>query len=104
MKPGDTSNLQDVIFEAIPAYNKRPVSLLLKAHPKSKELAGFILTLNNELRIYHAGDTDLIPEMRQLKNINVALVPVGGDNPDDLKSFRTQIDENIRIIEFGITK
>ena len=29
-------------------------------------------------RIYHAGDTDFIPEMSQLKNIDIALLPIGG--------------------------
>ena len=36
-----------------------------------------MITINNT-RIYHAGDTDLIPEMQDLKDIDVALLPVSG--------------------------
>ena len=44
------------------------------------ENIGFILTLDNGIRIYHAGDTDYIPEMTEIKNIKLALIPIGGDN------------------------
>jgi L-ascorbate metabolism protein UlaG (beta-lactamase superfamily) len=45
-------------------------------HPKSKAYIGFILTIDGT-RIYHAGDTDLIPEMGTMK-VDVALLPVSG--------------------------
>ena len=78
--PGDTLALEGLSCEATAAYNTRPVFLWIKAHPESKENVGFVLTMNNGMRIYHAGDTDYIPEMNQLKNIQIALIPIGGDN------------------------
>ena len=81
VKPGDILELDnDLKCEAVAAYNTKPVFLWIKAHPKSKQNVGYILTLNNEARIYHAGDTDYIPEMEKVSNISLALVPVGGDN------------------------
>jgi L-ascorbate metabolism protein UlaG (beta-lactamase superfamily) len=67
-------------IETTLAYNTKPVFLWIKAHPKSKENVGYVLTLENEIKIYHAGDTDYIPEMKELNDIDVALTPIGGDN------------------------
>ncbi|MEN8250359.1 MAG: MBL fold metallo-hydrolase [Bacteroidota bacterium] len=80
IKPGDNLDLDGISCEATAAYNTKSILLWIKAHPKSKENVGFVLTLDNGLRIYHAGDTDYIPEMKHLKNIQVALIPIGGDN------------------------
>ena len=46
-------------------------------HPREMNWLGFILELD-EKRIYYAGDTDQIPEMNEVKNIDLALLPVGG--------------------------
>ncbi len=56
--------------EAIPMYNLREEAL--KFHTKGRG-NGYILTLNNQ-RIYISGDTEDIPEMRNLDNIDIALV------------------------------
>ena len=80
MRPGDTLDCDGMSCEATAAYNTRSVFLWIKAHPKSKENVGFVLTMDKGLSIYHAGDTDYIPEMKQLKNIQIALIPIGGDN------------------------
>ena len=80
MTPGDVLNVKGIAVEATAAYNTRSVFLWIKAHPKSNENIGVIITLNNGLRIYHAGDTDYIPEMNKINNIQLALIPVGGDN------------------------
>lgn len=80
MKPNDTLKLEGLYLDATVAYNTKPVFLWFKAHPKSKENIGFILTLPDGLRIYHAGDTDYIQEMKDLANIQFALIPIGGDN------------------------
>jgi len=80
VKPGDTLDLENLKCEAVAAYNINPYFLWIKVHPKSKQNLGYILTLNNDIRIYHAGDTDYIPEMSNIKNITVALIPIGGDN------------------------
>jgi L-ascorbate metabolism protein UlaG (beta-lactamase superfamily) len=45
-------------------------------HPKRKGYLGFIVTLEG-VRLYHAGDTDFIPEMWSLK-VDIALLPVSG--------------------------
>ena len=80
VKPGDILEFDGMNCEATAAYNTKSVFLWIKAHPKSKENVGFVLTMDKGLRIYHAGDTDYIPEMKQLKNIQIALIPIGGDN------------------------
>lgn len=64
--------------ETILAYNVNKFrSPGIPFHPKDDERVGFILT-TDEKRIYHAGDTDFIPEMEGLKDIDIALLPVSG--------------------------
>lgn len=46
-------------------------------HPKSSNWVGFIIELGSK-RLYYAGDTDLTPEMKAIKGIDVAMLPVGG--------------------------
>jgi L-ascorbate metabolism protein UlaG (beta-lactamase superfamily) len=70
-RPGTELEAAGLRVEVIAAYN------LGKAfHPKTAQNVGYIVTLDGE-RIYHAGDTDRIPEMRGLAP-DVALLPVGG--------------------------
>jgi L-ascorbate metabolism protein UlaG (beta-lactamase superfamily) len=69
--PGEKINLQNSVVETIPAYNTNK-----DFHPKKDGKIGFIVTINN-VRIYHAGDTDLIPEMKTTKP-DIALTPVSG--------------------------
>jgi L-ascorbate metabolism protein UlaG (beta-lactamase superfamily) len=71
IKPGDKITVDDIEIEAIPAYN-----IGKSYHPKTNGWVGFIVTLGGS-RIYHAGDTDAIPEMKEL-SVDVALLPVGG--------------------------
>ena len=78
VEPGDILTLGNIKCEAVAAYNIRPKFLWIEAHPKSAMNVGFILTINGA-RIYHAGDTDFIPEMDGIKDITAALVPIGGD-------------------------
>lgn len=72
VKPGDKINIKGIDIEAVPAYNTNK-----NFHPKTKEWVGYVFTVNG-LRIYIAGDTDYIPEMKTLKNIDIALIPVSG--------------------------
>ncbi len=44
---------------------------------------GYIVEWNGK-RVYHAGDTDLIPEMKELKDITVAMIPIGGTYTMDI--------------------
>jgi len=72
LKPGEHTEIDDVKVEAVPAYN-----LGKPFHPRNNNWIGFIVTLDGE-RLYYASDTDEIPEMQAIKDINVALLPVGG--------------------------
>jgi L-ascorbate metabolism protein UlaG (beta-lactamase superfamily) len=71
LKPGEKITVKEVLIEAVPAYNTNK-----KFHPKQDEKIGFVITLNGH-RIYHAGDTDIIPEMQSF-NPDIALIPVSG--------------------------
>lgn len=62
--------INDIPIKAIPMYNLRKEAL--RFHSKGRG-NGYILTMNNE-RIYISGDTEDIPEMRALKNIDKAFV------------------------------
>ncbi len=80
IKPKERLQFESFSIEATAAYNTKSVFLWIKAHPKSKENVGYVISLKNGTRIYHAGDTDNISEMNELRDIDVALVPIGGDN------------------------
>ena len=71
IKEGGTFELKGVQVKAVPAYN-----VAKRFHPRGLGL-GYVLELE-EVRLYHAGDTDRIPEMRNLRNITVAMLPIGG--------------------------
>ena len=72
MANGDALQLaDDFTVEAVPAYNTTEGHL--QFHPKGRD-NGFILTLDG-LRIYIAGDTEDIPEMADIKDIDVAFMP-----------------------------
>ncbi len=67
---GDAMTVSDINIEAVPMYNLREEAL--KFHTKGRG-NGYVLTINGE-RIYISGDTEDIPEMRALKNIDKAFV------------------------------
>ena len=72
MKNGDSRQFSDdITLEAVPAYNTTEGHL--QFHPKGRD-NGYILTLDG-LRIYIAGDTEDIPEMDNIKDIDVAFLP-----------------------------
>ncbi|MBU2573081.1 MAG: MBL fold metallo-hydrolase [Elusimicrobia bacterium] len=71
LKPGDRAEAAGVAVEAVSAYNTDK-----NFHPKASGFLGYVVDVG-ELRIYHAGDTDLIDEMKTVK-ADVALLPVGG--------------------------
>jgi L-ascorbate metabolism protein UlaG (beta-lactamase superfamily) len=77
LKPGEETTVNGAKVRAVEAYNyKRFRSPGNPYHPKGFGV-GYLITLEGKT-IYHAGDTDFIPEMRQLGNIDVALLPSGG--------------------------
>jgi len=71
MKPGETLDLDGVKIRAVPSYNTDK-----DFHPKKKGWLGFIVEIEG-IRVYHAGDTDFIPEMKGLE-VDIALLPVSG--------------------------
>jgi L-ascorbate metabolism protein UlaG (beta-lactamase superfamily) len=71
VKPGDQLTVSGILIEAVPAYNTNK-----QFHPKANNWLGFIVTIDG-VRVYHAGDTDLIPEMNDL-SVDIALLPVSG--------------------------
>ena len=72
MGPGENSEVDDLKITAVPAYN-----LNKTFHPPKGGRVGYVVEINRT-RIYYAGDTDNIPEMSKLTNIDVALLPVSG--------------------------
>lgn len=60
-------------FWAVASYN-----LNKTFHTKEEDWLGYIIQVG-EVLIYHAGDTDLVPEMKSIKNIDLALLPIGGN-------------------------
>jgi len=71
LKPGDTVDLGDVKIEAVPSYNTDK-----DFHPKKNGWLGFIMEIEG-VKVYHAGDADFIPEMKDLE-VDIALLPVSG--------------------------
>lgn len=71
VQPGDRLTVMGIEIEAVPAYNTNK-----DFHPKKNNWLGFIITIDG-VRIYHAGDTDLIPEMADF-SVDIALLPVSG--------------------------
>lgn len=77
VKPGDKIKVGDIGIEAVPAYNLNKFREPGKPfHPKEDGKVGYIVTVKG-VRIYHAGDTDHIPEMKGLRP-DIALLPVSG--------------------------
>jgi L-ascorbate metabolism protein UlaG (beta-lactamase superfamily) len=75
MANGDKSTILDIPIEAVPAYNA--VGMRgpgVPFHPKGVG-NGYILTFGG-LRVYVAGDTENVPEVKALNNINVAILPL----------------------------
>jgi len=71
VKPGDSLTVSGIPIEVVAAYNVDK-----HFHPKEKNWLGFIVTMDG-VRVYHAGDTDMIPEMNGL-SVDIALLPVSG--------------------------
>jgi L-ascorbate metabolism protein UlaG (beta-lactamase superfamily) len=70
---GQTKPAADITVEAVAAYNLNPQRL--KYHPKERKDNGYVLTFGDK-RVYVAGDTEGTPEMKALKDIAVAFLPI----------------------------
>lgn len=70
--PGKKYNVKNILIETTPSYN-----INKKFHPKENDWVGFIITSNNRKRIFYTGDTDNIPEIKNIK-ADIALIPISG--------------------------
>jgi L-ascorbate metabolism protein UlaG (beta-lactamase superfamily) len=71
VKPGDKINVEGIDIEVVPSYNTNK-----QFHTEDKGWVGYIFVVKGQ-RIYIAGDTDYIPEMKNFK-VDIALLPVSG--------------------------
>jgi L-ascorbate metabolism protein UlaG (beta-lactamase superfamily) len=71
LKPGESLEVAGVRVTAVPSYNTDK-----SFHPKSNQWLGFVVEMDG-VKIYHAGDSDFIPEMKDLE-VDIALIPVSG--------------------------
>jgi L-ascorbate metabolism protein UlaG (beta-lactamase superfamily) len=83
---GQSQELLGITVEAVPAYNLTPARL--SNHPKGRD-NGYVLTMGGK-RFYMSGDTEDIPEMMALKNIDVAFVC--------MNSFTMEVDQAARAV------
>jgi L-ascorbate metabolism protein UlaG (beta-lactamase superfamily) len=75
--PGDRLSVAGVEIEAVRAYNVNKFrSPGVPFHPREAQHVGYVVTVDG-MRLYFAGDTDHIPEMREI-GCDVALLPVSG--------------------------
>lgn len=72
LRNGDSATVKGVKISAVPAYNTTEGRD--RFHPKGRD-NGYVLDIGGK-RIYIAGDTEDIPEMADLKNIDIAFLPV----------------------------
>jgi len=123
IKPGEKLNYDEIVIETVAAYNDKKG--LIIPHPKSHDNVGYIIGFDG-FRIYHAGDTDYVEEIKTLKDITAAFVPIDGDGltmstekaaelvnnmkPEfaipmhyslgtpEVKKFRKLVDESVNVI------
>lgn len=79
---GEEIAIENISIKAVEAYNTEQGSSTHKVHPRGNGV-GYLVTVEGKT-IYHAGDTDLIPEMKELGHIDVALLPIGGTYTMDI--------------------
>ena len=96
MANGDTTTIGDFKVEAIPMYNLKPAANGQIYHDKGRG-NGSVIAIGGK-RFYFAGDTEGIPEMRALKSIDVAFIPMNlpftmtpADAADAVKAFHPAV-------------
>mgnify|MGYP002518998987 CR=1 FL=1 len=91
MTPGIKAQPWDgLTVEAVAAYNTTEGHT--DFHPKAREDCGYVLELESGLRIYIAGDTEPTPEMKALKDIDVAFIPVN-------QPYTMTVDQAIEVVK-----
>lgn len=100
VEPGEMFDFEDINITAFPSYNTDK-----SFHPKEEAWVGYVIKINKAI-IYHAGDTDIIPEMQKLTGYKqegkdfVALLPIGGRftmSPEEAAEAAETIKPNIAI-------
>ena len=71
VKAGDSIDITGLVVHAVPSYN-----IDKDFHPKKNGWLGYIIDVEG-IKLYHAGDTDFIPEMSDI-TVDIALLPVSG--------------------------
>jgi len=96
MANGETKTVAGIQVEAVPMYNQKPAPDGQLYHEKGRG-NGYVLAIGGK-RFYFAGDTEGIPEMRALKAIDVAFIPMNlpytmtpGDAADAVKAFHPAV-------------
>ena len=79
VKPNQEVTIKDVKVLTVPSYNVNKFRAPGKVfHPKEDNRVGYVIEIGG-VRIYHAGDTDVIEEMKSLEGkVDIALLPVSG--------------------------
>lgn len=85
VSPNNEYSVKGFNFKTVPAYNTNPD----RPHKKEYNWVGYIFEING-MNIYHAGDTDYIPEMDSFDglNLDIAFLPMGG-------TYTMDVDEMI---------
>ena len=81
IKPGEEIARDGITVKAVEAYNTEQAENI---YHRKGDGVGYLITVVDKT-IYHAGDTDFIPEMRELGPVEVALLPIGGTFTMDIE-------------------
>jgi len=78
LRPEEETTIGNITIKAVEAYNLKRFKPSGKPwHPRGYGV-GYLIKTEGKT-VYHAGDTDFIPEMRKLKKIDLALLPTGDE-------------------------
>lgn len=75
IRNGEEKFIKGIKIEAVPAYNIVHKNNDGNPFHVKGECNGYVITFGNK-RVYVAGDTENIPEMKELKNIDIAFLPM----------------------------
>ena len=71
VSPGDKIEVKGTEITAVPMYNV----IKTNYHPRENDWTGYILNVDG-VKVYHAGDTERIPEMKGL-DCDIVMLPLG---------------------------
>jgi len=104
LKPGEQFNeLDGIKIKAVPAYNIDKTQF----HPKANNWVGYLIKING-VTIYHAGDTERVPEMKTF-TADIALLPLGQtytfSTVNDAAQAAKDVDAKVAIpMHFGLAE